>query len=319
MRRTHSTDRTRTIRWAWGLAAVLLVAGLLASCSSDEPASDAGSGAVDETAADTTAPADTTVNQFDLVGGDYFFETDGVTELPAGVNRITFTVTEGSVEDHVAMLARIKRGNTIDEVLAAAAEDFTGRAAEPLVQFYGGVNALSAGQTQSSLVDLDPGEYVLGCFIPAQDGTLEPHSARGMFAPIEVPEPAAEPTEVESEGTLELSEMAFDLPDDFDGNGTFEVANVGEELHETGIVKLDDGRTGQEVVDYFDFTQGPPVPGEEPHVAAGGFGANHPGRKGYMELALDPGDYVLICFVTSQDFQTHLAQGMWEEFTVPGA
>jgi len=296
---------------------VLRATVMLSACGSDDAdPGDAGSG--DAGAGDEVAAADEAVNEFELIGGDYFFETDGVTELPAGTTRVDFTVTEGSVEDHVAMFARIKDGNTIEEVLAAAEEDFTGRAAEPLVDFYGGVNALGAGQTQSSLLELDPGSYVLGCFIPAQDGTLEPHSARGMWAPLEVTEPAADPVPVEVEGTLELSEMAFDLPEDFDGNGTFAVDNIGQELHETGIVKLDDGRTGQEVVDYFDFSQGPPVPGAEPHVAAGGFGAAHPGRTGYMELALDPGNYVLICFVTSEDFQTHLAQGMWAEFTVPG-
>lgn len=309
-------QRSRGGRWLPLVAMLLLVAGGLSACGGDDDSTAQDPPASGEDSEAPEAP-EAEVNEFELIGGDYFFETDGVTELPAGTTRVNFTVTEGSVEDHVAMFARVKDGNTADEVLAAAAEDFTGRAAEPLVDFYGGVNALGAGESQSSLVNLDPGNYVLGCFIPAQDGTLEPHSVRGMWAPIEVPEPAEEAAPVEAEGTLELSEMAFELPEGFDGNGTFEVANVGAELHETGIVKLDDGRTGQDVVDYFDFTQGPPVPGEEPHVAAGGFGANHPGRSGHMELALEPGDYVLICFITTPEFQTHLSLGMWEEFTVP--
>ncbi len=260
------------------------------------------------------------ITEFEFTGGDYYFDTKGVTELPAGTIRTTMTVDDAATEAHVAMFARVKDGETVDGVLEAAGSDFTGWNAAQMVDFYGGVNALNAGETQSSVITLTPGTYVLACFIPAQDGSFppQPHSALGMWSEIEVTEPEQPPVEIDNDGTISMTEMAFELPEDFDGNGTFKVENNGELLHEMGIVVLDEGKTGEDVAAFYDFSQGPPAFGQEPDTPSGGYAANHPGNDGYIELDLAPGNYVLVCFVGNEppSFSTHLNEGMWKEFTV---
>lgn len=338
-------DRTRRTRSAVMITALL--GSVLMACGSD--ASDAGDVAATAATTPTTAEStqttveasestveatestdsestaapvaeETPITEFEFGAGDYYFDTKGVTELPAGTIRTTMTVDEASTEAHVAMFAEVKEGETVEGVLEAAKTDFTGYAAAQMVNFTGGVNALTAGESQSSLVTLTPGTYVLACFIPAQDGSFppQPHSALGMWSTIEVVEPEQEPAAVEAEGTIVMGEMMFTLPDDFDGNGTFAVENQGALLHEMGIVRLDEGKTGADVAAFYDFSKGPPDVGNEPDTPSGGFAANHPGRNGWVELDLDPGNYVLVCFVGNAppSFSTHLNQGMWKEFSV---
>jgi len=337
------TERRR--RSMAAIAAVVMMSGVLMACGSDgndavstdtvaeTPAPQVVDTSSDTTtvALDTTEPATATtealvagiggeITEFDFGGGDFYFDTRGVTELPAGTIRATMTIDDNATEAHVAMFARINDDETIESVLSAAETDFTGYQAAQMVDFRGGINALRAGQTQTSLVTLTPGTYVLACFIPAQDGSFppKPHSALGMWSEITVTEPEAPPVEVDNEGTIDMTEMAFELPENFDGNGTFKVENNGALLHEMGIVALDEGKTGEDVAAFYDFSKGPPDVGNEPDTPSGGFAANHPGNDGYIELDLQPRNYVLVCFVGNEppSFSTHLNEGMWKEFTV---
>lgn len=345
MKRTDRRHRSRT-----AIAAIVVLSGTLLACGSDgddavttdavttdavtetaAPETTEATPATTEAAPQTTEAAPETteasvegisgaVTDFEFGAGDYYFDTKGVTELSAGTIRATMTVDDVSTEAHVAMFARVKEGETIESVLTAAETDFTGYQAAQMVDFYGGVNALNAGETQSSLITLTPGTYVLACFIPAQDGSFppKPHSALGMWSEITVTEPEEPAAEVENDGTITMTEMEFGLPDGFDGNGIFEVENNGELLHEMGIVVLDEAKTGEDVAAFYDFSKGPPALGQEPDTPSGGFAANHPGNDGYVELDLSPGNYVLVCFVGNEppSFSTHLNEGMWKEFTV---
>jgi len=250
-----------------------------------------------------------------ITGGEFFFDTAGVTELPAGTIRPTFTLNADAIWDHVAMWVRVKEGHTVDEVLAAAAADFSGRTAEPLLDFYGGSNAVGPGQSQTTYLNLDPGTYILADFIPAQDGTLQPHSAKGMWQEMTVTESARPVANVQSEGAILMAGMTFNLPDGFDGNGVFEVRNDDDVLHEMGIVRLVEGKTSQDIISFFDFSKGPPT-GTRPYTTVGGMGALSPGKSAYIELALEPGKYALISFITDAEFKQELSQGMNVEFTI---
>lgn len=331
MKRTDLRVRVAVMTFA-------LLGGVLAACGNERQDAEAppeSPGVSEppvqtEVSAETTGPVDLPaetqptvspeITDFAVGAGDYYFDTGGITELPAGSVRATMTVDEAATEAHVAMFARVKDGETVEDVLSAAETDFTGYKAAQMVDFVGGVNALRAGASQSAIVDLEPGTYMVVCFIPAQDGSFppKPHSAFGMWTEIEVVEPDVEPVVIENEGTIVLSEMMFDLPDGFDGQGTFAVENRGALLHEMGIVRLDDGKTGDDVAAFYDFSSGPPDIGNEPDTPGGGYAANHPGQNGYVELDLEPGNYVLVCFVGNEppSFSTHLNLGMWKEFSI---
>jgi len=229
---------------------------------------------------------------------------------------VNFTNT-GTMEDHIIMFLLPKSGHTYDEVVEAANADFTGLKAQPLADFYGGVNAVPPGGSQTSRLNLDPGEYVVGCFIPSQTD-LKPHSVKGMVTKLVVtPATEGEVTFVEPpdvKGTIDQTDFAFTVPQDFDGKGTWKVSNSGAQLHETGIAKLADGKTTSDVTAFF---AGIPVP-PAPFIGAGGLGANSPGKDGYITLDLAPGNYVFVCLVGDPtNNKLHIAEGMVDSFTVP--
>jgi len=136
-----------------------------------------------------------------------------------------------------------------------------------------------------------------------------------MYQEITVTEPARKLATIESEGTIEMVDMTYELPDGFDGNGVYEITNSDDVLHEMGMVKLNEGKTGADVVSFFDFSQGPPS-GPPPHTAVGGMAALSPRKSAYMNFDLEPGNYALISFITDDSFQQQLQQGMIVEFTI---
>ena len=91
-----------------------------------------------------------------------------------------------------------------------------------------------------------------------------------------------------------LSDFAFGVPDDFTGQGTIAVTNDGEQAHELTVTVPDGG-------------------------AGGGLAAIAPGATGYVDLALEPGDYQFVCFVTDVDSgDPHFALGMQASVSIPG-
>jgi len=136
-----------------------------------------------------------------------------------------------------------------------------------------------------------------------------------MWQEMTVTESSRPVAKVESKGAIVMADMTFNLPDGFDGNGVFEVRNDGDVLHEMGIVRLVEGKTSQDIISFFDFSKGPPT-GERPYTTVGGMGALSPGKSAYIELALEPGNYALISFITDAQFKQQLSQGMNVEFTI---
>jgi len=292
------------------LVAVVALIGI-SGCGDDTTSPPA---ATTTTAVPASLAADK-VTQLDIDGGDFFFDLNGTTSVPAGSVDVNFTNT-GTMEDHIVMFLLPKPGHTYDEVVEAANTDFTGLKAQPLADFYGGVNAVHPGESQTSRLNLDPGEYVVGCFIPSQTD-LKPHSVKGMVTKLVVTPPTdgevkfVEPPNVK--GTLDQTDFAFTIPKDFDGKGTWKVSNSGAQLHETGIAKLDDGKTAADVSAFF---AGIPIP-PAPFIGAGGFGANSPGKDGYITLDLAPGNYVFVCLVGDPtNNKLHIAEGMVDSFSV---
>jgi hypothetical protein len=125
-------------------------------------------GAIEECGFETT----------DVTGIDYAYE--GVPEtIAAGTVAFEFTNAAES-EDH--MMGIIKKADgvdlTWDELLALPEEE-----SESMVEFKGEAFA-PAGQSSSTLAELDPGEYAMICFIPVGSPEVEdgpPHFTQGML------------------------------------------------------------------------------------------------------------------------------------------
>ena len=120
-------------------------------------------------------------------------------------------------------------------------------------------------------------------------------------------------------GKVALSEFTF-VPDaSFTGQGTLEVDNVGNQVHEMIIEKLAPGKTLDDAKKFLLTPPGTPPPtGAPPITSAGGIVGLGPGQKMFQTLALAPGNYVLVCFFPDppKGGIPHALEGMLKEITV---
>jgi uncharacterized cupredoxin-like copper-binding protein len=261
-----------------------LLAVVLVGCGDDggDDADDLGAdGATTTSAADTdTSEPSAESFQFDVTSVDFGYEL-AADEVPAGTVDVVQT-NEGE-EEHQVTLIRLDEGQTPDQLRQVIADEGDD-ALDPSV-FAGGTNSIPAGESNSAVVNLTPGEYVAYCFIPD-------HAAQGMVEPFTVTGETVEPVAQDADTTVGLENFAFDVPDDFSGQGTVEVTNNGDQPHELTILKAD--QTG-----------------------AGGLATIAPGETGYIPIDLAPGDYTFVCFVTDPESgQIHLQLGMQANVTV---
>lgn len=122
-----------------------------------------------------------TAEAIEVRGVDYGFE--GLPdELPAGRVAVRFTNRTDVGEAHELFVARKADGvtDTLDELLAMDEEALFSKLTPTAVVF-----ADTAGGEATTLVDLEAGEYVAFCMIPAIDDGA-PHAAHGMAASFQV-------------------------------------------------------------------------------------------------------------------------------------
>jgi len=111
-------------------------------------------------------------------------------------------------------------------------------------------------------------------------------------------------------------EYAFDVP----GSGRagvveLDVSNAGEELHEYSLIKLDEGKT-QEDVEAFLRTGRQEPPGWVEDVA--GVPLLSPGERISITRELEPATYTLLCFIPSPEGVPHVELGMIRSFRLTG-
>src|SRR5881392_3749457 len=132
------------------------------------------------------APRAAAPNVVTLTATDYAFAVPDT--IPAGLTTLRL-VNQGK-ELHHASLVRLGDGKTIADFRAgldAAMKNHT--PPPPWIAFAGGPNAVTVGDTAWATQALEPGSYVLVCWIPSADGA--PHIMKGMLRPIAVVGPAA--------------------------------------------------------------------------------------------------------------------------------
>jgi len=228
---------------------------------------------------------------------------------PVHAGLTTFTLVNQGQEVHHITLLHLTDGKTMDDFMAAM------QAPGPLPAWavaMGGPNAaLPGGEANATLV-LEPGHYVVACFIPSPDGVL--HAAKGMMMGMEV-QPASGPVAALPAGDLTVTlldySFTFSQPPAA-GTTTFTVSNAGKEVHEVVLVQLAPGATAAQVGAWFDGgEQGPP-----PGTPVGGVSGLNPGQVENFTATLAPGSYGLLCFAPAPDGKPHYVHGMAVDFTV---
>jgi hypothetical protein len=121
--------------------------------------------------------------------------------------------------------------------------------------------------------------------------------------------------------TVELrgDEYAFVMPQTIDGGWTtIELENTGREWHEFALVKLGAGKTIADVRRYLADPESQEQPPPEWVQIRAGIPTLDAGERSALTQQLEPGRYVLLCFLDAPDGKTHIEHGMLREFVVEG-
>jgi hypothetical protein len=177
----------------------------------------------------------------------------------------------------------------------------------------GGVGAIAPTGAAQVVLHLPAGNYVLICFVPSPSDNV-PHLAKGMIKTLTVQESTSAAKEPVADLSITMKDFLFDLPETLPaGPRTIKVTNNGPEPHELNLLRLEEGKTLEDVNQFLAAPNGPP-----PFLPVGGINGLDAGLSGYIEFDFQPGKYVAICYIPSPHAQghPHFTLGMVKEFTV---
>jgi hypothetical protein len=116
--------------------------------------------------------------------------------------------------------------------------------------------------------------------------------------------------------TVTAHDYAFEAPTEIPaGLTTFHLVNKGPSLHHLQLIKLEEGKTGD------DFIAALKAGGPPPRwaILAGGPNPPETGNTTSATLTMEPGTYAIVCFVPALDGMPHLMKGMVHPLKVTGA
>jgi hypothetical protein len=261
--------------------ALLLAGALLAGCTSNPPPT------------------------YVFIATDYGF--DGPSEIPGGL--VTLRLDNKGREPHHMTVVRLDAGKTLDDLRTALmAEQELG-----WMHWVAGPGPFMSNEHGAVTTTLEPGNYVLLCFVPDAEG--HPHFALGMMKELTVKGTGPGGDLPEPDLTITLDDFHFKLSGQPKaGAQTVRIVKNGAQPHEAVLAKLDDGATPMDFIQAFGPNATGPPPGTFP---PGGISQMDPGQTATVEWDLAPGRYVLICFVADPGSHApHFALGMLHEFTV---
>jgi len=303
---------------------IVLAAAIHAGC---QPADRGQSG---DAGSDVAAESSYDAHVVEVIARDYAFEAPD--EIPSGWT--TFRLRNEGKEVHFLLLQRLPEGKTLEEYKAEVAMPFDsvwhelqrglGKAdagamlGQLLPEWFGSVIQLggpgfvSAGGVAQASVNLEPGDYVMECYVKNSDGIF--HGMLGMVRALTVTGEASGASEPQADVEITLSnyEMAVEgaatageqtVAVHFKEHPEF---GLGNDVH---LVRLDEGTDMEEVVSWMDWMN---VDGLTAPAPAGFVGGAHEmpvGHTGYFTVDLTPGRYAWIAESTA-------ALGMVREFTV---
>jgi hypothetical protein len=242
------------------------------------------------------------------------FEAAGMTfkgpdSIPSGLTSVR--IVNKGMDLHEIQLIRLTDGKTAEDFAAV----FKGESFYPpaWVKFVGGPNGVIPGESATAVVNLEPGDYVLTCFIPDLKGI--PHVAQGMVRPLKVtatPGPGA--SEPKASVTIIATDFTYSSSAPISaGPQTIRFNNAGTQPHEIVVVQLPPDKTIKDFAAAFD----PAHPGPPPGKPIGGMSGIDQGGHGFFTAKFEPGRYGWICFFMDGAKQApHFALGMMQDFIV---
>jgi hypothetical protein len=245
------------------------------------------------------------IRELEVRAEDFRFRApDTVAE---GLTRIRL-VNQGHEQHHLQLL-RLEDGHTAEEVLEDARR---GELVTSGTTYVGGPSIPAPGSASEVTVDLEPGQYLMVCYMSSRGVQ---HLLLGMARRlVVVPSPARPTIPPKADAQLTLDSYSFGLTSALRaGRQIVRVENVAEQPHEVGFVRVSPGHSAAEVLQWLKDESGPP-----PFAPAGGSMMLSQGGVSFVTLDLEPGEYVLLCFVPdAEDDQPHVAHGMVRAIRIP--
>lgn len=223
----------------------------------------------------------------------------------AGLAEITFTNKSEVPSD--LQLIRVEGDRTPKEVIEGLGEAIRGNAFPDWLFAAGGVGSIEPGESASVEQVLQPGDY----YALNTEAVLPETKSTAM---TEVTGEESDAEIGEGEATVEAAEYVFNaetLP-----SGPVEIAfdNIGAQPHHLIAAKIKGDATAEDVEAAFKENETPPLEiKERPQVTA----VLEGGEGQLVTLDLEPGRYVLYCFITDrQGGEPHALKGMVDEVEV---
>jgi hypothetical protein len=246
-------------------------------------------------------------NAIAFEASDYGFK--GPDRVQSGLTAVEIHNTGAQL--HHIQLVKLGENKTAEDFTAALRNNPAGL---PVwLNFMGGPNAVIPGARAVSRQNLEPGQYLLLCLIPNENGV--PHVALGMQKSLVVM-PTERPSSTRQrkpEITITERDFAFELSQEMrSGRQTIGVVNAGTVPHEVVLVKLAPGKSIQDFAQFGEHPVGPP-----PGQPLGGIVGLDAGHTGSFTANFVPGRYGLICFLPDpENGAPHFSKGMVLEFAV---
>jgi len=314
------------------LLGIALVAAAVAACQPTElaPEPDQPADAPVETSAD--GPNDIYVVEISAVETnpqDFAFLAPP--EIPSGW--ITLRMKNEGEQPHFLLLRRLPDGVTFGEFTAEVSRPFDDLYAEyrageksrtemleelggalpawfASAQSMGGVGLTAPGRTAQTTVLLEPGEYVMECYVVSPEGRF--HGALGMLRPLIVTSESSGASAPEADVVITLSNYELVAEGELTrGEHTVrvDVRDQAEGLvgHDVHLARLDEGTRVEDVVAWMDWVDAFQSPA--PVEFLGGAEEVPPGHTTYFTVNLEPGRYAWIS-------EGYGSRGMVKEFTI---
>ena len=188
------------------------------------------------------------------------------------------------------------------------------------VEYTGGVGLVSAKSTAESTIYLEPGTYIIECYVKMANGVF--HNTQGMTKQIEVV--ASENNEAEApkaDYTITVNNENGIVMDDmvYPGEKTFAVNFEGQKVHENYVMQdvhlvwVDRGADMAKLNSWMNWAdpKGLQTPSPEGFKFLGGMQELKEGKTGYFTAELKPGNYALISEVPDPQ-----SKGLLKTFSV---
>ena len=311
------------------LFASMLALPALAACGGSDSAQ---SGEVETRSDAGGASAAATVSPpvVEVAARDFAF--DAPAEIASGWTTLRFR--NMGEQEHFMSLSRLPDGKTVDDYIAEVAAGAFGVAMEPYYKgevelasavetlvglipewfgqmaFSGGPGLLAPGLAEDVTLNLEPGNYVLECYVKTPDGMF--HSALGMIAGLSVTSAETGADEPEADFDVTLANYVIEAPDEVAaGAHTIRVRAIqdpeGMLKHDVHLLRVTEETDLGAVIPWMSWIDGMEAPA--PATFVGGMEQLEAGHSGYLGVELKPGNYAWIS-------EAYAAEGMVKEFVV---